>query len=547
MVSAADFDVVVVGFGPGGEVVASLLGQAGHRVLAIDKAHSPFGQPRMSTLDGEIARVLQHAADPAEAMEDAIPALGIAMWGADGQAMPPLDWNYKVSGHWSHYSLHQPNIESAMERRIALCPSVDVRWGCQAIGLEQSRDRVSLSVELTSSQDGEVMGTETITARYVLGFDGASSFVRQAAGIELDVLHEHQDRWILTDFDALRPLPDILQQTQFHMHPERLWFACPNGANRCRTDVRLQPGDDLTAELAEERGYAFLESHFGVTQADVKLTRRVAYRFRSHLAQTFRAGRVFIGGDAAHAMTPSMGQGACCAMRDAANLAWKLRLVLSGAADEALLDTYEPERRPQSEFFVRGSLATWEFASEADPVKAAERDAAARAGAIEFPPIPGLTAGVLHRDPVWFRGRSRRRLAPQGLVRREGRDGLVDDLVGYGGQLITTIAVGELLGTERLARLRELGVHVLRVGNDGDHGADIIDLDGTYRAFWLETGVLALLARPDLYLFGVAASNAELRDLVDDFVTQIPAPPVGLRSGPPSVPDTRGAATAASS
>ena len=517
---AIDVEVVIVGFGPGGEVAASLIGQAGHRVLVIDKAPAPYGQPRMSTLDGEIARVLQHAANPDEAMQDAIKAPNILLFGADGEPVPPIDWDYVIGGHASHYSLHQPNIEAAMERRIAACPSVEVRWGSRATGIEQLEDAVRVSVEMAGEQGAA--RTETVSARYLLGFDGASSFVRQAVGIELDVIHEHDDRWILTDFDALRPLPEIATRSQFHMDPARPYYAGPNGANRCRTDVRVLPEESLDEELAEDRGYAFLQEKFGLTRQDVRLTRRVAYRFRSQLARSFRVGRVFLGGDAAHAMTPYMGQGACCAMRDAANLAWKLRLVLCGAADELLLDSYEPERLPHSAFFVHGSLATFHYVNELDPQKAAERDAATRAGHLTFPPIAGLTDGVLQRDASGALAPYAGVLAPQGVVRRGQRQGRLDDLIGYGGQLISSLPVADLLGPQRLARLGELGVHVLRVADDDT--ADAVDLDRTYRDFWATRGATTLLARPDHYLFGVAADEDDVRTLVEDFLAQIPRP-----------------------
>lgn len=514
---AVDVDVIVVGCGPGGEVAASLIGQGGYRVAVLDKASAPYGQPRMSTLDGEVARVLQHAADPREAMTDAIKAPRVLLFGADGETVPPIDWDYRISGHWSHYSLHQPNIEAAMERRISESRSVEIHWGVKVVGIAESGDEVTVQIE-TSDADGDTRRGE-MTASYILGFDGASSLVRKVLGIELDVLREHDDKWILTDFDALRPLPEAVTRTQYHMDPTGPWFAGPNGANRCRTDVRVMDDEDIDVELNSDHGYQFLEDQFGLTRDDVRMTRRVMYRFRSHIARSMRVGRVFIGGDAAHSMTPYMGQGACTAMRDAANIAWKLRLVLAGEAHESLLDTYESERLPHSEFFVRGSLAIFDFVNELDLQKAAVRDSAARAGETEFPPIPGLSAGVVRRDPSGALAAHAGQLAPQGVVRRGSFEGHLDDLVGYGGQFISSLEPRELLGDTRIAELESLGVHVLSVVNgDGD---GIGDADGTYSKFWQETDSIAFLARADHYMFGVSTSPEDACALVDDFVRQV--------------------------
>ncbi|WP_371348629.1 FAD-dependent monooxygenase [Ancylobacter sp. IITR112] len=518
----AEWDVVIVGFGPGGAVASSLLGQAGHRVLVIDKAPGPYGQPRMSTLDGEIARVLQHASDPREAMLDAIPARGIALFGADDAPVPPIDWDYRIAGHWSHYSLHQPNIEAAMTRRIAACRHVALRWGCRAVKIEDGETDALITIEV-SPQGGGESRTETHRARYILGFDGAKSFVRESLGISLEVIHEHSDQWILTDFDALRPLPPELQQTQFHMRPERAWFAGPNGANRCRTDVRVLPHEDLTSELSEDKGYAFLEQHFGVTRADVRLTRRVAYRFRSHIARSFGKGHVFIGGDAAHAMTPYMGQGACCAMRDAINIAWKLRLVLDDAVDASILESYEVERLPQSRFFVNGSLYAWKTVNESDPAAAAARDAAGRSGGPVRIPIPGLVGGIVRRGPSGDLTPGAGQLAPQGRVEMEGREGLLDDLVGFGGQLVSAVPIRDLLGPERLRRLAELGVHVLHVAGADADGADVIERDDSYRDAWTAFDAVALLARPDHYLYGCARDPQDVVTMVDEFFEALPA------------------------
>src|SRR3546814_9463571 len=98
--------------------------------------------------------------------------------------------------------------------------------------------------------------------------------------------------------------------------------------------------------MDDEHGYRWLEDNIGIDRSSVTITRRKLYRFLSQYANSFQVGRVFLGGDAAHAMTPYMAQGSCSAMRDGMNLAWKLDAVLDGRAGDALLATYEAERLP---------------------------------------------------------------------------------------------------------------------------------------------------------------------------------------------------------
>lgn len=514
-------DVVIVGFGPAGEMLASLLGQRGHAVAVFDKFPEPYGLPRMSTLDGEVARLLQHASDPAESLAESLPQLAVELWGADGEKKGFFDWDYTRAGHPSHLSLHQPNIEAAMERRIAQHPNVTVHWGRAVTALDVDGDVCTVTTAAANEAgDAGSVDIQTFTSRYVVGMDGASGFVRGALGIDLEVLHRHDDRWILTDYDVVKPLPNNLERRiYFDLDFDQPYFFAPNGVGRVRTDVRMLPTDDASEEFSEEKGLDFLENKVGIPRDHVRQTRRKLYSFRSQIATAMRRGNVFIGGDSAHAMTPYMGQGACTAMRDSGNLAWKLDLVLSGAADEQILDSYETERLAHARFFVEGSLAAYKMINPASLEEAAGRDGyIAATGGNVTPPIPGLTGGILATTADGELAVQAGSLAPQGVVRRGHDEALLDDLVGYGFQLVSSIPLDATLGDERLARLDALGVIRVQIGGP----AGFEDVNGTYADYFAGHGATTMLSRPDGYVFGIANGADESVALVDQLLAQLP-------------------------
>src|SRR5262249_48916279 len=137
---------------------------------------------------------------------------------------------------------------------------------------------------------------------------------------------------------------------------------------------------------------------WGVHPGNAKLERSALYTFRARWAERWRSGRVLLAGDAAHQMPPFAGQGMCAGLRDAANLAWKLDLVLGGRAPDALLDSYASERSPHVRALIELSVALGRVICVADPGEAAERDrrmlaeARERGGAVDAP-LPPLGPG----------------------------------------------------------------------------------------------------------------------------------------------------------
>ena len=134
-----------------------------------------------------------------------------------------------------------------------------------------------------------------------------------------------------------------------------------------------------------------------------RMDRAAVYTFHGLIADQWRSGRVLIAGDAAHQMPPFLGQGMCAGVRDAANLEWKLDLVLRGLADASLLDTYQKERIARVRRIIETDIYLGDIIQTTDPRVAAGRDAEARKdgkpGQLS-PTLYPLGAGLCSEDPV---------------------------------------------------------------------------------------------------------------------------------------------------
>ena len=504
MSTSLNADVAIVGYGPVGQTLAALLAREGHRVVVYERYSGLYDLPRAVYFDDEIMRVWQSLGIAAEI--DTIPVDTYQWFGADGEPIFHLEHPAVGSSGWEPgYCFYQPTLERALHRAVCGLPSASVEHGWRAEGLEQADDHVELTLRrLHEPQLGvlEPTGeTTTVRARYVIGADGANSFVRTAAGIAFED-QGFAERWLVVDLrpDDLDAFSHLSSPCQW-CDPARPHMHTPNGRFHRRFEFMLL-GDEQPEDFADTARVWSMLSPW-CTPADGTIVRHAVYEFRGRLAETMRAGRALLAGDAAHTMPPFMGQGLCSGVRDAANLAWRLDLVLRDAAADELLDGYTAERRPQNEWIVNLSTEMGRVSCTLDAQAAAERDAALRAAGAAPPlALPALADGTVAADRPLAGSR-----AVQGTIRLGRGEGRFDDVVGHGFVLLT----------RRAADLP--APHVVFPGRLAAHGValdQVDDLDGRLTAWFDEHGLEAVLVRPDGYVFGAVPALDELPALLDE-------------------------------
>jgi 2-polyprenyl-6-methoxyphenol hydroxylase-like FAD-dependent oxidoreductase len=487
-------DVAIVGYGPVGQLLAILLGQRGWRVQVVERWPEPYPLPRAVHFDHEAARILQLAGVAGALAGRTVPAATYEWRSASGETLIRFgrDTERSLSGWPESNMFCQPELERILDQRARELPGVSVERGAEAVGLREEAEAVVLETRTASGTRSE------LRARFAVGCDGTNSWLRDRIG---SGWHDQgfQFDWLVVDVLPSDPAWSGPLNWQ-HCDPARPTTLVSGGPGRRRWEFMRLPHetpDQIGGEAAAWR----LLAPWGVHPGNAKLERHAVYSFRARWADRWRSGRALLAGDAAHQMPPFAGQGLCAGLRDAANLAWKLDLVLHSAASERLLDSYMSERAPHVSAMIQLSIALGRVICVADPAEAAARDRRMSAEARErtlpveaaLPPLgPGCFAPG---DPLAGH------LFVQDLVTLGAVTGRFDDVVGRGFALL---GIGgdpaEALDGELAGWFRSVGGFCAQVGA----GAPVEDIHGGYTRWFDEHGVRVALMRPDFALFGAA-------------------------------------------
>lgn len=496
----AAVDVAIAGAGPVGLLLALLVGRAGWRVEVLERHPRPFDRPRAVHLDDTCARILQGAgvmaalAGRAEAMDSYLfrNAAGDPLLWLDGAPSRPT-----ASGWPASLMFFQPDLERLLVSAMDALANVTVRRGCEVVsGRANAAGGVSVGARSTDGHAREI----ELQARWFVGCDGAASTVRELADFGRTDLG-YEGTWIVADVRPDDPAPWSPLNVQV-CDPARPTTAVSGGPGRRRFEWLRLPGDPSGGAALDGLIWGLL-APWGLTAGNANLERHAIYTFGSSVVEAWRQGPLLLAGDAAHQMPPFAGQGLCAGLRDAANLAWKLDLVLAGVVPPSLLDSYGSERGPQVRAELDFSVELGKLLCVVDPAEAAARDEGMRAlgeaGPQPLPDRPAAGPGIWHPgDPH----------AGEVCLQARVGDGrvLLDDVTGGGWRLLSLSGGGGgLAGGGGVAG--GLAGWWESIGGRSFALESIGDVDGAYRDWFGALGADTVLVRPDGAAYGTAAGR----------------------------------------
>jgi 3-(3-hydroxy-phenyl)propionate hydroxylase len=497
-------DVLVVGAGPCGVVLASLLGVYGVRAIVIDRELDVLDYPRAVGIDDESLRTCQSIGLVDQVLADTLQNMPIRYYTSWGRCFAEVKPSVQPFG-WPRRNLFlQPLLERTVRSGLARFDSIEQRLGSELINLVTDGDGVGVSATI---RDGSG-ACSVVRASYVVGADGGRSTVRDCIGVTLDGTTE-ATKWLVVD--VANDLLDAPYSAVFcNPHSPVLMVPLPYGHRRF--EFRLGPTDDEDAVVQPDHVQALLAGRYGQTPLPDVVRARV-YLHHSRVASAFAVGRVLLVGDAAHLQPPFFGQGMNSGLRDVTNLAWKLAAAVRGVASPELLETYDSERRPHAAAMVGFATRMGAMYRPRNAFTERFRDLVFRAVQrmpggrdyvlqMKYKPMPRYTVGAITGvdaeskiDPVG-------RMFPQPFVGTATGRVRLDDALGPWFALVV-FDQGKL-DADSMSWWQSIGARVVHVVHDvsGSSATDeVADLDGALAAWRAARPTVdVVVVRPDRYV-----------------------------------------------
>ena len=392
--STQDFDVVIIGLGPAGGTLANLLAMNNLSILVLEKEASIYNLPRAVHFDDEVMRVFNTIGITKSLIKKLIINKGTKFVDEKGDLL--LDWpRPKViteNGWYPSYRFHQPDLERCLRHKLKSFEKVIISQNSEVYKTISHKNYSFIQYKNLKTK--QIFSAKS---KYIIGCDGANSFLRKQIKSEMEHLGFEQ-RWAVIDLILKTKKTNLPDRTIQYCNSKRPATYCRNVGKRRRWEIALKEEESVEKFFENKTLWKFLSQW--VSEDEAEIERKTVYTFQSAIAKKWRRGRQFLVGDAAHLTPPFMGQGMCAGIRDASNLAWKISICCKRGHNERLLNTYQSERSSNVRDYINTAMKMGELLNSIGGSKVSETVYVEKDGTKKMNSIkPQLGKGLgNHRD-----------------------------------------------------------------------------------------------------------------------------------------------------
>lgn len=499
----ANVPVLIAGGGPVGLTLAALLARQGVRSLVVEADPGYCTGSRAICISRRSQEILWAAGAGPALQAKALPWTGGRSYWRNQEVLRFEMPSEPTQRFAPMVNIQQYHVEASVHQVLQTAPDlVQVAWSARVSGIGEAGDGVRVDVETAT-------GTRQVRAGYVAACDGGRSTVRDLLGLQLEGM-QYEGRYVIVDIrqKTRRPVERLAwfdppsnpgSTLLMHRQPDDVW----------RIDYQLRDGEDAQEALKPQNILPRVQSHLAMIgeHEPWELQWASMYNAKCLTLPSYRQGNVLFAGDAAH-LVPIFGvRGLNSGLDDAANLAWKLALVLEGRAQPSLLDTYSSERvHAARENIAHGAKST-EFMAPPDFAFRLMREATLRL-ALDEPSVrslinPRQSAPVAYPDSplnAAEQGRWTSALAapgqpaPEALLRGPQGDFHLTQCFGTDFTCLV-FADGSL--PQAVSALAGHGIGVLEIASEADPWGQARERYGVAGG-----GAALVLVRPDGYVMG---------------------------------------------
>ena len=522
-IKAHNFDVIVVGCGPVGAIIANLLGMEGLNVCIIEKEKNIYDKPRAIVLDWEAMRALQYCNVAYDLEPTIIPHTGTDYLGVDNSLIKLFDPQpppYSL-GWPSTIMFVQPILEKLLRKSLLSKGNIKFLNNTTLENVNQKNKVVKAEII-----DQRKNKKSSIYGKFLIGCDGANSIIRSLIKTEMKD-HKFDESWIVVDAHLLKNTNLPNKTTQYCWPSRPATYVVGPGKLR-RWEIKILPSENRSKFYKEEEVLKVLKNYVDIDALDI--WRSATYRHKVVVAKKWRKNQIFLAGDAAHQTPPFLGQGLCTGIRDAYNLSWKLIHNLKYEFNEKILDTYEKERKPHATKVIKHAKEFGLIIGEMDVNKAKRRDkklkAQLQSGKMQTTRqkfIPDLKGGML------INGKENQQslvgtLFVQPRVRNElGKESLLDDFLPMRFLYVTFKQKTQVWFNDYDHFWKKIGglrVNIQSQKIENRQYKNILnfqEIDDFFSTWCAKNNISSVIVRPDRYVYGIANNKSDLKNIFKDF------------------------------